>query len=121
MHFSGISKHPHLLPSWLFSEFTERLCFFSIKLMLALIMINALHIPEEESVLTVAMFSSYCYLTPIIGAFIADRWLSHERAAIVGSALISLGYFMISLPQDEDLFMGLSIVITGMGLYKSFS
>jgi proton-dependent oligopeptide transporter, POT family len=119
MKFGSLSQHPAALKTWLFSEFTERLCFFSIRALLTIIMIRSLHFDEESAVMTIAMFSSYCYLTPLLGAVIADRWLPYESAVIFGCILIAIGYFIIGLPGDQDIFWGLSFVITGMGFYKT--
>ena len=36
------------------------------------------------------------YLTPILGGFLADRYLGNKRAVIIGAVLMAIGHFLMA-------------------------
>jgi proton-dependent oligopeptide transporter, POT family len=60
------------------------------------------------------LFSSLIYLTPLAGAFLADRWLGRARAIVLGTVLAAAGNGLLLL--DAGFFPGLLCILAGIGL-----
>ncbi|MEM1111582.1 MAG: peptide MFS transporter [Pseudomonadota bacterium] len=45
-----------------------------------------------------AAYTAIVYIAPIIGGYIADRWLGRRRAVILGSMLMMAGHFTMVIP-----------------------
>ncbi len=61
-------------------------------------------------------YTSFVYLTPIIGGFIADRWLGQRHSVVIGAIIMSAGEFTLMVPQL--FFFGLLLLIIGNGFFK---
>lgn len=61
-------------------------------------------------------YTSLVYLTPIIGGWIADRWLGQRNSVIVGAFIMSVGEFTLMSPHL--FFLGLTLLIVGNGFFK---
>jgi hypothetical protein len=59
---------------------------------------------------------SICYMTPLIGGWLADHVLGQRRTVILGAALMAVGHFMMAF---EPLFLlALFTLILGNGAFK---
>jgi proton-dependent oligopeptide transporter, POT family len=63
-------------------------------------------------------FNGLAYLTPVLGGWLADRYLGTNRSLIVGSALITAGHFTLALGHSSVLYAGLALIIAGTGFFK---
>jgi proton-dependent oligopeptide transporter, POT family len=62
------------------------------------------------------LYTALVYLTPILGGYLADRWLGQRRTVIIGAVLMALGHFMMAF---ESLFLfALLALILGNGAFK---
>jgi POT family proton-dependent oligopeptide transporter len=60
-------------------------------------------------------FTGLVYLTPVLGGWLADRYLGTSRSLVIGGALLTLGYFTLAA---GPLFVGLGLVAVGTGFFK---
>jgi POT family proton-dependent oligopeptide transporter len=77
-----------------------------------------------------SIYSNYTglvYLTPLIGAYIADRYWGNRKSIVVGGVLMALGqllmflagYFYASIDLSRGVMMGgLTLLIVGNGFFK---
>ena len=63
-------------------------------------------------------FTGLVYLTPVLGGWVADRYLGTSRSLVVGGVLQTLGYFTLALGSTWPLFAGLGLVALGTGFFK---
>lgn len=63
-------------------------------------------------------YTSWVYLTSIIGGLIADRLLGARKAILVGGMIIALGHFTLAIQSVYAFFGGLILIILGTGLLK---
>jgi len=89
-----------------------------VQTILILYMSKALSYSDEESYLFYGAFSSMLFLTPVIGGYIADRYIGFRQSIYLGAILLAIGYAVISLQERQALFLGLSIVVVGNGFFK---
>ncbi len=100
------------------TELWERFGFYTIQAILILYLTKALGYHDSKANLIYATYSSLLYLTPILGGYIADRFLGFQRAIILGGIFSALGYFVLAIPNDKIFFIGMSILICANGLFK---
>ena len=108
------------------TEACERFSFYGLKSILALYMVGALALSEEYSIATVHLFVAIVYLTPLIGAWIADNLLGRYKTILTISLLYCIGHGVLAMadlfPDIESrrmiLYIGLIIIGLGAGGIK---
>lgn len=66
-----------------------------------------------------AWYGGLVYLLPIVGGYLADRWLGTHRCLIIGAVVIAAGHFTMMLETLPTLYTGLLLVILGTGFFKA--
>src|SRR5947207_4676346 len=85
---------------------------------LILYMTKALGFTDQHAGLAYGNYVSSVWLTPIIGGFIADRWLGQYRSVLIGGIIIALGHFTLAFHPLPFLYAGLTLIVLGTGLLK---
>uniref|UniRef100_A0A8C6VG82 Solute carrier family 15 member 2 n=1 Tax=Naja naja TaxID=35670 RepID=A0A8C6VG82_NAJNA len=86
------SHYPLSIAFIVVNEFCERFSYYGMKAVLTLYFLYFLHWDETTSTSVYHAFSSLCYFSPVIGAFIADSWLGkYKILSMTGLSLIALG------------------------------
>lgn len=114
----GRQPQPRGLYLLFFTELWERFGFYTLQTIIILYMTKALMMSDSRAYLLYGTFSSMLYLTPVIGGYLADRYLGFQRAIIIGGILFTLGYLLTAIPSDPVFFLGLSVIIIANGLFK---
>ena len=120
--------HPKGLWVLFGTEMWERFNFYGMRALLTLFMVNSLLIKEADAAIIYGGFLALCYLTPLLGGFIADRYLGNRNCILVGGTLMAIGQFLLFLSASTfstnlggaKLFMwiALFIIIFGNGFFK---
>jgi POT family proton-dependent oligopeptide transporter len=64
-------------------------------------------------------FIGLVYLTPVLGGWLADRYLGPSRSLVIGATLLSAGYFALALGHaGAGFFAGLALIVLGAGFFK---
>ncbi len=111
-------KQPKGLYLLFFTELWERFGFYTLQTIIILYMTKALLMSDHKANVLYAAFSSLLYLTPIIGGYIADRYLGFQRAIILGGVMLFIAYLVIALPGEHSFFFGLSLLVCANGFFK---
>jgi len=114
-------RHPKALYMLFFSEFWERFSFYGLQSLFVLFITQMHHFPDKEAYVLYGMYLAFCYATPIIGGFIADKWMGYRKAIILGAVLIIIGNIFLAIPTAEStklMYLGLSFIIWGTGFFK---
>lgn len=95
---------------------------------MSLFLINALAFKEADSSLMYGGFLALCYLTPMLGGFISDKFLGNRLCIILGGLMMAVGQlllFMSASKYDTDLalaqkltYIAFTIIIFGNGFFK---
>ena len=64
----------------------------------------------------VGLYTGFIYFTPVFGGQIADRWLGHRHAVMLGAVLMSAGH--LAMAFDQSFLVALALLIVGCGLLK---
>lgn len=120
--------HPKGLWVLFGTEMWERFNFYGMRAILTLFMVNSLMMKEEQASLIYGGFLGLCYLTPMLGGFIADRFLGNRNCILLGGSLMAIGqlflFFSASTFSSSQglantlMWIALGIIIFGNGFFK---
>lgn len=105
----------------------ERMAFYSSKWLMGVFIVAAaatggLGLEPADGAKMTANLVAFTYLTPILGGFIADKWVSPRICVPIGTALMGLGYMCgwQASVQSSSTFVWLMIILVsiGTGLFK---
>ena len=108
------------------NEACERFSFYGMKSILVLYMVNALAMSESDAMEIAHLFTALIYVLPLLGAWIADRFLGRYRTILYVSLFYCLGHGVLAtadLTQSIEikrmiLMTGLFIIALGAGGIK---
>ena len=101
------------------TEVWERYGFYAVQSLLALIL--SLHFSLDDSAVfaLTGAFTALTYISPIVGGWIADRYIGQRHSIALGALLLFLSYTLIMFCSDiHSLSFALSITVMGTGLLK---
>ncbi len=110
--------HPKGLYILFFTEMWERFSYYGMRALLVFYMLKHLEWQPGDSSNVYKWYTSLVYLTPLLGGFIADRFLGLRRSIIIGSILMAAGQFMLALEPLPFFYGGLALLIAGNGFFK---
>ena len=111
-------RQPKGLSFLFFTELWERFGFYTLQTIVILYMSSDLDISYETSYLLYGAFSSLIYLSPVLGGYIADRFISLRMSILLGALLLLIGYVMVAFSSLPLFLVGLSVIVVGNGLFK---
>lgn len=125
---ANTGKHPKGLWVLFGTEMWERFNFYGMRTILTLFIVNALMMTEEQSSLIYGGFLGLCYLTPMLGGFIADRFLGNRICIMLGGLLMACGQLLLFFSASifstnlelakTLLYIALGVIILGNGFFK---
>jgi POT family proton-dependent oligopeptide transporter len=115
--------HPRGLATLFFTEMWERFSYYGMRALLILYMVGStqqpgLGFPDGRAATIYGLYTFAVYVMGIPGGFIADRFLGHYRAVLIGGIIIACGHFSMAVPGLPFFFTGLCLIIVGTGLLK---
>ena len=122
------SKHPKGLWVLFGTEMWERFNFYGMRALLTLFMVNSLLIKEADAAIIYGGFLALCYLTPLLGGFIADKYIGNRNAILIGGTLMAIGQFLLFISASTFsasidsakliMWLALFVIIFGNGFFK---
>jgi POT family proton-dependent oligopeptide transporter len=85
--------HPKGLAVLFFAEMWERFSYYGMRALLVLYLTQHFLFADEEAQGLYAAYASLVYLMPVLGGFIADRYLGSRKAVTIGAILLVCGHF----------------------------
>jgi len=73
--------------------------------------------PQPLSSLIYGTYTGLIYATPLLGGWIADRFIGQRYTAIIGIVAMAFGHFMMA--SEALLFPALTLLIFGGGFFKT--
>ncbi len=112
---SGQPKQLYLL---FFAEMWERFSFYGMKALLIAYMVSQLDYDDPKAYAILGSYAALVYTMPMFGGFMADKFIGYQRAVMFGGILMTLGHFILALPNDWSFFYGMAFIICGNGFFK---
>lgn len=120
--------HPKGLWVLFGTEMWERFNFYGMRAILTLFLVNSLLMKEEDASLLYGGFLGLCYLTPMLGGFIADRFLGNRNCIMIGGFMMAAGQALLFFsatvfPSNLGLantlmWTALGVIVFGNGFFK---
>ncbi len=104
---TGMLSHITDQPKGIYLLFTvemwERFSFYGMRGMLVLFLTSATQNAgfgwsNAQALNLYGIYVGLVYFTPLVGGYLADRWLGHRRAVIWGAVLMAIGHFLMAGP-----------------------
>ncbi|TFH65920.1 MAG: MFS transporter [Candidatus Zixiibacteriota bacterium] len=116
---SDINRHPKGFWFVFWGELAERASFYGMKALLVLYMIDKLGYTDANSSTVASFFTAACYLLPIAGGYIADRWLGKFRTIIYFAIPYIMGHIILgTFTSEVGLYIALALLAGGSGSIK---
>lgn len=110
--------HPLGLFVLFFTEMWERFSYYGMRALLITYMVNYFKWEQGFSSSVYKWYTTLVYVTPIIGGFLADRYLGNTWAVIIGGVLMAVGHFLMAFEAPTIFYAALIFLIIGNGFFK---
>ncbi|WP_076585202.1 peptide MFS transporter [Solilutibacter tolerans] len=114
----------HPKPLWMLfmTEFWERFAFYGMRWALVLYIVAQFHNGDASGEAPASeLYGAYLalvYAAAIFGGYVADKLIGYQRAILLGAVIMAAGLFMVMMPSENLLKLGLATIIVGNGLFK---
>ena len=124
MFKSTVLGHPSGLFVLFFTEMWERFSYYGMRALLVLFLVSAVGLggwdwSPGEALALYGTYTSMVYLTPILGGYLADKYIGYRRAVIIGALIMTLGHAAMAIEFSRVfLYIGIGLLIIGNGFFK---
>ncbi|MFN5848687.1 MAG: peptide MFS transporter, partial [Chitinophagales bacterium] len=120
---SPLFEHPAGLFVLFFTEMWERFSYYGMRALLVLFLVSSFGVggwewSREHALELYGWYTGLVYVTPILGGLLADRFLGHRNAIVLGALIMTLGHASMAFETKFFFYLGLSLLIIGNGLFK---
>lgn len=119
-----------------FTEMWERFSFYGMKALLIFFLTKYYLFSDDAGNLLIGSYAALVYAMPVIGGFIADRYLGFRKAIVFGGILLVLGHLGMAyegnaatktltgeIIRDEFalqiFYLSLAFIVMGVGFLKA--
>ncbi len=110
--------HPLGLYVLFFTEMWERFSYYGMRALLITYMVNYFKWAQSDASSVYKWYTTLVYVTPILGGFMADRYLGNTWAVIIGAGLMAVGHFLMAFEANNIFYAALIFLIIGNGFFK---
>src|SRR5262249_53576598 len=116
-----LEKHPKGLYVLFATEMWERFGFYTMVAMFALYLRDEKEGFAFTAALASTLYANYqmcVYASPLIGGWLADRYLGYRRAVTIGALFFMAGYLLLYVHSLGVVYAALTCLVIGNGLFK---
>jgi len=115
--------HPSGLFILFFTEMWERFSYYGMRALLVIFLISSFDDQgwgweRDKALILYAWYTGLVYITPMLGGFVADKFLGYRRSIVIGAFIMTLGHLFMALETPFFFYAGLLSLIAGNGLFK---
>ncbi|KFA90146.1 peptide MFS transporter [Archangium violaceum] len=117
--------HPKGLYLLFTTEMWERMSYYGMRALLVLYMVGATDKggfgwSQGDALRIYGLYTGLVYATPVLGGYLADRYLGQRLSVTLGGILMMLGQFVLAMPGNSEtlFFTGLGLLVVGNGFFK---
>ena len=126
--------HPRGLYVLFYAEMWERFSYYGMRALLVLYLTQFWLFNDGKANLIYGAYTSLVYITPVLGGYIADRWLGQRKAVLFGGIVLAFGHAFMAVegmhgitdplakqadPAINVFWLALSLIIVGSGFLKA--
>ena len=122
-----VGGHPKGLYILFFAEMWERFSYYGMRALLIFYLTQHWLFNDSASNIVYGAYVSLVYITPVLGGWLADRYLGQRKAVAFGALLLTFGHFLMAFegtggqndPTINIFWLALSFIIVGSGFLKA--
>ncbi|MEE2694808.1 MAG: peptide MFS transporter [Pseudomonadota bacterium] len=121
----NLSNHPNGLFTLFFTELWERFSYYGMRAILVLFLVSetsstnpGLGWTNAEAIKLYGWYTAFVYLACVPGGIIADKYLTSEKAVLIGGSLLCFGHLSLAIDNINLFYFGLILIVLGVGLLK---
>lgn len=119
--------HPTGLFILFFAEMWERFSYYGMRALLIFYLTQHWLFGDAKANLIYGAYTSLVYITPMLGGYLADRWLGQRKATQFGAVLLAVGHCLMAVEGTGGqqsaainvFWLALSFIIVGSGFLKA--
>jgi POT family proton-dependent oligopeptide transporter len=119
--------HPKGLYMLFFAEMWERFSYYGMRALLIFYLTQHWLFNDSKSNLIYGAYTSLVYITPVLGGYLADRYLGQRKAVLFGGILLAIGHSLMAVegvggqtdPTINVFWGALAFIIVGSGFLKA--
>ena len=119
--------HPKGLYMLFFAEMWERFSYYGMRAILIFYLTQHWLFSDSKSSLVYGAYTSLVYITPVLGGYLADRYLGQRKAVVFGGVLLAIGHSLMAVegvggqndPTINVFWAALAFIIVGSGFLKA--
>src|SRR6185295_4331309 len=94
---SNVSSFPPQIKFIVGNEACERFSYYGMRSILVVFMMNHLRMAHRDSEAVYHLFAAACYLLPLLGAYLSDRYLGKYKTILFLSLVYCAGHLALAL------------------------
>ncbi len=126
--------HPKGLYVLFFAEMWERFSYYGMRALLIFYLTQHWLFSDEKSSVIYGAYTALVYIAPVLGGYLADKYLGQRKAVAFGALLLTFGHFLMAFegmsgvtdplvkqadPAINIFWLALSFIIVGSGFLKA--
>ena len=115
-NFKG--NYPKQLWYLFFVEMWERFCFYGMRGVLVIFMVDQLFLKEDHASEQYGAIQAFVYAFTFIGGIFADKVLGFKKSLFFGAIVMILGNLLIAFSPHDLFYYGIAFSIIGTGFFK---
>lgn len=119
--------HPKGLFLLFLAEMWERFSYYGMRALLIFYLVQHWMFSDSEASIIYGAYTALVYITPVVGGYLADRYLGQRKAVLFGAVLLTFGHFFMAFeggggqgdPMINVFWAALALIIVGSGFLKA--
>ncbi|KQM57853.1 MFS transporter [Sphingomonas sp. Leaf16] len=126
--------HPRGLYMLFFAEMWERFSYYGMRAILIFYLTQHWLFGDGKANLIYGGYTALVYITPVLGGYLADRYLGQRKAVLFGGVLLAFGHLFMAFegmegvtdaavkqadPAINIFWLALALIIVGSGFLKA--
>ena len=95
-----ILGHPKGLFVLFFAEMWERFSYYGMRALLIFYLTKHWLFSDSDAGVIYGAYTALVYITPVIGGYLADKYLGQRKAVLFGAVLLTLGHFFMAFEGE---------------------
>ncbi|MBF0575843.1 peptide MFS transporter [Dysgonomonas sp. GY617] len=115
-NFEG--KYPKQLWYLFTVEMWERFCFYGMRGILTIFMVDQLALHAKEANLKYGAIQAFVYAFTFLGGIFADKILGFKKSLTFGAIMMIVGNLLIAIAPHDLFYIGITLSVVGTGFFK---
>jgi POT family proton-dependent oligopeptide transporter len=119
--------HPRGLFVLFFAEMWERFSYYGMRALLIFYLVQHWLYSDQQASVIYGAYTALVYITPVIGGYLADKYLGQRKAVTFGAVLLTVGHALMAVEGDGGqnsgalnvFWLALAFIIVGSGFLKA--